>query len=169
MCPLDGREPLPYQWDTTRFIEKADCNGLILHEQGLGKTVIACMLLKRNKDLLPALIVCPSGLRLQWLAETIRWTGTMPQVITSSNDKPMFEVFPIVLVSIDTLRLLRPDVGGVEDGFEFDNGFKPSRPLRNHCGMMRLSVSSSLSASMSAQKIKNSGSSRLKHSARSYR
>src|SRR4051812_29450526 len=46
----DGRRPFPYQTETAKFIEDADCNGLILHEQGLGKTVIECMLLKRNKD-----------------------------------------------------------------------------------------------------------------------
>jgi len=118
----DGREPFKYQWDTTYFMEKADCNGLILHEQGLGKTIIACMLILRNKkDLLPALVVCPSGLRPQWASEIVRWTGIMPQIITSSNDKPMFEVFPIVLVSVDTLRLLRPDVGGVEEEWDWDS------------------------------------------------
>jgi len=126
----DHRTPFPYQVETAKFIEAADCNGLILHEQGLGKTVIECMLLKRNKDLLPALIVVKSGLRLQWMAEVLRWTGIMPQVITSSNDKPMFEVFPIVIVSIDTLRLLRPDVGGTEEeGFEFDSEAGHMKPV----------------------------------------
>lgn len=120
----DGRTPFPYQWETAKFIEDADCNGLILHEQGLGKTVIECMLLKRNKDLLPALIVVKSGLRLQWMAEIIRWTGIMPQVITSSQDKPLFEIFPIVLVSVDTLRLLRPDIKNGIDEYEYDEDGK---------------------------------------------
>ena len=162
----DGRTPFPYQWDTVKFIEKADCNGLILHEMGLGKTVIECMLLKRNRDLLPALIVVKSGLRLQWMAEIIRWTGIMPQVITSSQDKPMFDIFPIVLVSIDTMRLLRPDIAGDDDnapdGFSYEDGRlvekKKKKPLWGDDILRRfkhICVDES-------QKIKNPGSSRTK-------
>jgi SWI/SNF-related matrix-associated actin-dependent regulator of chromatin subfamily A-like protein 1 len=158
----DGRSPFPYQWETVRFIEAADCNGLILHEQGLGKTIIECMLLKRNKDLLPALIVAPSGLRLQWMAEVLRWTGIMPQVITSSQDKPIFEIFPIVIVSVDTLRLLRPDISGDDDenGLQWVDGKletkKKKKPLWDDALVGRfkhICVDES-------QKIKNSGSSR---------
>lgn len=159
----DGRTPFPYQWDTVKFIEEADCNGLILHEMGLGKTVIECMLLKRNKDLLPALIVVKSGLRLQWMAEIIRWTGIMPQVITSSQDKPLFEIFPIVLVSIDTMRLLRPDISGEdESGVYFgsvdEKVSSKKKPLWGDEIIRRfkhICVDES-------QKIKNPGSSRTK-------
>lgn len=114
----DFRSPFDYQWVTTEFLEETDCNGLCLHEQGVGKTVIECMILKRNPHLFPALGVVPSGLRLQWMMEVYRWTGIMPQVITSSSDKPDFDTFPIVLVSIDTLRLLRPDIKGDEDDMD---------------------------------------------------
>jgi SNF2 family DNA or RNA helicase len=159
----DNRTPFPYQWDTVKFIEEADCNGLILHEQGLGKTVIECMLLARNKDLLPALIVVKSGLRLQWMAEIIRWTGIMPQVITSSQDKPLFEVFPIVLVSIDTLRLLRPDIKDSEGEYEYDEEGKLQKSARRKplwddklIGRFKhICIDES-------QKIKNPGSSRTK-------
>lgn len=121
----DGRSPFPFQFtdegffidangqelrDSVHFLEDADCNGLCLHEQGLGKTVIECMLLKRNPGLLPALIVVKSGLRAQWFAEVLRWTGMIPQVISSSRELPLFDLFDIFIVSIDTLRLLRPDV-----------------------------------------------------------
>ena len=104
----DGRSLFPYQKFTVQFAEQADCNCLILHEQGLGKTIIACTLLKRHKELLPALIVVPSGVRIQWFAEAFRWSGIMAQVIEKSSDLPEPGV-KAVLVSIDTLRLLRPD------------------------------------------------------------
>lgn len=117
----DGRRPFPFQVETTKFIEAADCNGLILHEQGLGKTVIECMLLKRNPHLLPALIIVKSGLREQWRAEIYRWTGLMPQVIMSSNDTPLLDTFPIIIISVDMLRRVRPDVTGTEDDDD-DNG-----------------------------------------------
>jgi SNF2 family DNA or RNA helicase len=111
----DGRELFPFQIETVKFAEAADCNCLILHEMGLGKTVIECALLARNPDLLPALIVVKSGLRAQWFMEIFRWTGMAAQVITSSRELPHFDIFKVVIVSIDTLRLLRPDVKVVSD------------------------------------------------------
>jgi SNF2 family DNA or RNA helicase len=112
----DGKNPFPYQITTAKFLEDADCNGLCLHEQGLGKTVIECLLLRRNwAQLTPALIVTPSGLRPQWFAEVYRWTGKVAQVITSSSELPLFELFDIFIVSVDTLRLLRPDVNVTSD------------------------------------------------------
>jgi len=68
------------------------------------------LLLRRNPQLLPALIVVKSGLRAQWFAEIYRWTGMLAQVITRSTDKPDFDLFDVIIVSVDTLRLVRPDV-----------------------------------------------------------
>jgi SNF2 family DNA or RNA helicase len=136
----DGRKPFPYQVsstgkflddngdehiDSVHFLENADCNGLCLHEQGLGKTVIECILLKRNPQLLPALIVVKSGLRAQWFAEIFRWTGMIPQVISSSREVPEFDLFDVVIVSIDTLRILRPDI-------------KQENPLDIHTAMQNI-------------------------------
>lgn len=158
----DGRTPFGYQIETAKFMEKTDCNGLILHEQGLGKTVIACMLLKRNeKNLMPALIVVKSGLRLQWAAEIIRWTGIIPQVITSSRDQPMLDIFPIVLVSIDTLRLVRPDISGEEDVFEWQDGKMASvRKSKKPLWSDELIGKFKFICVDESQKIKNPGSSR---------
>lgn len=111
----DGKTPFGYQVEGVQFLEDADCNGLLLDEQGLGKTIQICMLLKRNKQLLPALIVVPSGLRAQWFAELFRWTGFIAQVITSSKELPEFDYFDVFIVSIDTLRLLRPDIKNLSD------------------------------------------------------
>jgi SNF2 family DNA or RNA helicase len=109
MVSSDGRRPFPFQLESVKFLEEAECNGMILHEQGLGKTIIECLLLTRNPRLLPTLLVVKSGLRAQWFAEIFRWTGRASQVITSSRELPLFEYFDIIIVSLDTLRLLRPD------------------------------------------------------------
>jgi SNF2 family DNA or RNA helicase len=126
----DGKTPFPFQYTPTgtfiddfgeecpssvNFIEEADCNALCLHEMGLGKTVIECILLARNPQLLPALIIVKSGLRAQWFMEVFRWTGMAAQIITSSREVPHFDIFQVVIVSIDTLRLLRPDVKVVSE------------------------------------------------------
>jgi SNF2 family DNA or RNA helicase len=113
----DGRELFPYQLDGVRFFEEqADCNGLLLDEQGLGKTVQIAALVQRNKkQLLPMLAVVPSQLRAQIFAEMWRWAGIAAQIITSSKEQPYPELFPICIVSVDTLRLVRPDVKVISD------------------------------------------------------
>src|SRR6187455_2796107 len=113
----DGKTPFGYQYsptgkfvddlgeehiDTVHFLEAADCNGLCLHEMGLGKTIIECILLARNPQLLPALLVVKSGLRAQWFLEVYKWTGIIAQIITSSKELPYLDTFPIVIVSVDT-------------------------------------------------------------------
>lgn len=116
MVSSDGRKPFPFQIESAEFIEDADCQAIIAHEMGLGKTVIACLVLKRHlEQLATSLIVVKSALKAQWWAEIFRWTGMVAQVIQSSKELPHFDIFPIVIVSFDTLRLLRADVNGDED------------------------------------------------------
>jgi SNF2 family DNA or RNA helicase len=104
----DGRSLFDYQIKTVQFVEEAGGSAIIAHEMGLGKTVCDLAVLLRNKpQMLPALYIVKSGLRLQWLAETFRWTGLAAQVIYSSKEQPYFEVFPVVIVSADSLRNLK--------------------------------------------------------------
>jgi len=111
----DGRELFPFQKEGVHFLEDAGCNGLLLDEQGLGKTVQAAMLLNRNEDLKPALYVVKSGLRAQWFAELLRWSDVVAQVIESSRELPDVDMFDVIIVSLDTLRLVRPDVNKPTD------------------------------------------------------
>ena len=109
MVSSDGRTPFGFQVKTAEFGEAADCNFICAHEMGVGKTIIECLLLKRNfKKLTPCLIVVKSGLRLQWFAEILRWTGEIAEIIQGSNDKPDFDLHDIFIISFDTLRLVRP-------------------------------------------------------------
>jgi SNF2 family DNA or RNA helicase len=103
----DGRMLFDYQKKSVEFVEAAGGSAIIAHEMGLGKTVIELALLLRNKQkMLPALIIVKSGLRLQWLAECVRWVGIVPQVIMTSKEKPYFSHFKIIIVSIDMVRAL---------------------------------------------------------------
>jgi non-specific serine/threonine protein kinase len=159
----DGRHPFPYQIDGVKFLESAECNGLLLDEQGLGKTVQECILLSRNEWLFPALIVVKSGLRAQWFAEMYRWAGIAAQVITGSREQPLFEYFRVVIVSIDSLRLLRPDVKVLSE-YEKQQRRASGRRVPNDkpvwsdetCAQFRhIAIDES-------QKIKNDGASRTK-------
>jgi len=103
----DGRSLFPYQKDSVKFLETTNFRGLIAHEMGLGKTVISLAALKLHaKDLCPTLIVCKSGLKMQWFTECIRWIGEdyVPQLISSSRDVPYWNMFKVFIVSLDLLR-----------------------------------------------------------------
>lgn len=107
----DFKHPYPYQIRSAHFFEKCGMNGICAHEMGVGKMVISCLLMKRNKkQVTPTLFVCKSGLRYQAFLEIVRWTGMVPQIIESSSDLPLFDFFPIIIISYDTLRLVRPDI-----------------------------------------------------------
>lgn len=115
MVSSDGYRPYPFQVDGVKFIERNECSGMILDEQGLGKTIQECLLLSRNHHLFPTLIIVKSGLRAQWFSQLFRWTGKAAQVITSGREQPLFEFFDIVIVSLDTLRLIRPDCNPISE------------------------------------------------------
>lgn len=103
----DGRMLFDYQIKTVEAVERAGGNAIIAHEMGLGKTVIDLAVLLRNKEqMLPALYIVKSGLRLQWLGEVFRWTGMAAQVIYKTSEKP-YPGFPVVIVSIDMVRGLK--------------------------------------------------------------
>jgi SNF2 family DNA or RNA helicase len=104
----DGRMLFDYQVKGVEFVERAGGSAIIADEMGLGKTVQDLAVLLRNKkSMLPALYLVKSGLRLQWLAETFRWTGLLAQVIYSSKEQPYLDVFSVVIVSIDSVRNLK--------------------------------------------------------------
>lgn len=85
----DGRSLMPYQIDGVKFLEQADAKAVLADEQGLGKTVMALALLKlHGEKLLPAIIVCPSTVTIQWHHEILRWCGVngyLTQVIPSGK------------------------------------------------------------------------------------
>lgn len=122
MVSKDGRTPFPFQVETANWMERAGLTGIIGHEQGLGKTVIANLLLKRyHERITPCLIVVKSGLRMQWWFENVRWTGHVPMIIENSNQVPLHELCDIFIISYDTLRLVRP--------VEFENEYEETMAI----------------------------------------
>jgi SWI/SNF-related matrix-associated actin-dependent regulator 1 of chromatin subfamily A len=104
----DGCKPRPYQIDAIKFAEAADCRCIIADEQGLGKTIESLSLLRLHPaQLLPAVIVCPSTVKLQWMFEIHRICGNGPeflvQVIQSGKEKAM-PGFKIYVVTYDMLK-----------------------------------------------------------------
>src|SRR5260221_6100566 len=115
----DGCKPRQYQIEAVQFAEQSDARCIIADEQGLGKTIESLSLLRLHPEkLLPAVIVCPSTVKLQWMFEIHRICGSgkefLVQVIQSGKEKAM-QGFKIYVITYDMLKkddvfsLLPPD------------------------------------------------------------
>ncbi len=62
-----------YQIEGVKFLVKKNGKGLIADDMGLGKTIQAIGYLMLNKDLRPALIVCPGSVKYNWKIECNKW------------------------------------------------------------------------------------------------
>jgi len=69
----DGLTPYPFQIVGVKFIETVGGRALIADEMGLGKTVEALLYLYNHPDKLPAVIVVPSCVKINWYRETKKW------------------------------------------------------------------------------------------------
>lgn len=109
---LDGCKPRPYQIDAVKFMENNEVRGIIADEQGLGKTIESLSLLRLHPaELLPAAIVVPTTVKLQWMREIHRiCTANGPhdkqfltQIIQSGKEKAM-PGFQIYITTYDLLK-----------------------------------------------------------------
>jgi SWI/SNF-related matrix-associated actin-dependent regulator 1 of chromatin subfamily A len=105
----DGAKPRPYQFDAVRFAEESNFRCIIADEQGLGKTIEASVLFRLHfEKLTPAVIVCPTTVKLQWMHELYRILGfdkkKMPiQVVSSGKEKAM-PGFAFYIITFDILK-----------------------------------------------------------------
>ncbi len=116
----DGKKPRPYQIDAIKFAEQSGFNCIIADEQGLGKTIEICGLLRLHADeLLPAVICVPTSVKLQWMWEIVdkvvandpeRKKKFLTQVIQSGKERAM-PGFGIYIITYDMLKK--------EDMFEY--------------------------------------------------
>lgn len=95
----DGKYLMPFQIDGVKRMEQANARAILADMQGLGKTVQALALLKLHQhELLPAIIIPPSTVKLQWFWEIDRWLGQkgfLTQVISSGKEfcAPGFNIY----------------------------------------------------------------------------
>ncbi len=103
---LNGHTPYPFQIRSIDLALKAGMRFVCTHEMGLGKTIIAAMLMKRYKEQFGrTLIVCKASLTVQWFMEMFEWAGVMAQRIETSREPLHHNSFKVVIVSMDTLKL----------------------------------------------------------------
>lgn len=75
----------PFQRAGVEYVNAKGGRALIADEMGLGKTVQGLGYLALRPEALPALVVCPSGLRVNWARETTRFTSYKPLVLSSKT------------------------------------------------------------------------------------
>lgn len=76
------KELYPHQKEAVGFIEQKNGRALIADSMGLGKTatVLAWLQLNKNNNVLPAIVVCPSSMKLTWQKEVSNWTELTSRV-----------------------------------------------------------------------------------------
>ena len=98
--------PYKFQVDGMNFLRESGFRALLADEMGLGKTIQAVGIIKYHKEqLLPYLVLCKSGLKVQMWKQIIEWIGEefMPQIIETTRDHFMPKS-PGYIVSLDILR-----------------------------------------------------------------
>ena len=118
----DGLKPRPYQIDAIKFGEESGIRFILADEQGLGKMVESLCLIKLHPEkLLPAVIVCPTSVKIQWMRH-IHWIcGNGPEFLTQvieSGKQIAMPGFKIYIVTFDMLKKedlfkLVPDVNSI--------------------------------------------------------
>ncbi len=154
--------PRPYQIEAIKFLEANSVRGIIADEQGVGKTIeILCTIKLHSLKLLPAVIVVPTTVKLQWLREIQRICGNgkegyLTQVIQSGKEKAM-PGFNLYVVTFDMLKK--------EDLFEYVDDIKllvidECQRVKNHLSerakaVQRIAAKCEYVVPMSGTPIKN--------------
>lgn len=93
---------LPYQRKGVQFLDAHDGRALIADDCGLGKTCQSLRWLLRNAETaLPALVICPASLKLNWARETEKWTD-LSYAILEGRQGPIPKT-ELLIVNYDVL------------------------------------------------------------------
>ena len=105
---IGERPPLrPSQIEGIEFLEKNNFNAIVADSMGTGKTAQALVTLARNaKQLLPAIVVCPSSVAWNWRRESYKWirSSVRVHVVDGMKDRIPKKTPHITIVSWDLLH-----------------------------------------------------------------
>ena len=107
----------PFQHEGVSFIESRGGRALIGDEMGLGKTVQAITWIGLDKARLPAIVVCPASLKLNWQREIKQWLPMQDVVVINGKstgaDMPLFKK-AIYIINYDILGSWAPELMKLE-------------------------------------------------------
>lgn len=97
----------PFQKEGVEKMLSMNTNILLADEMGLGKTVQGAVYLALKKNSVPALIVCPASLKMNWAREIEKWTPYKTYIIEGKNPqyltKEFIEKYPVWIINYDIL------------------------------------------------------------------
>ena len=100
-----------FQKEGVKKMLSMNTNILLADEMGLGKTVQGAVYLSLKKNSVPALIICPASLKMNWSREIEKWTDYKTYIIKGKNlqylTEEFIEKYPVWIINYDIL--------GVED------------------------------------------------------
>lgn len=103
----------PFQEEGVKILLSNDKNYLLGDEQGLGKTVQGAVYLRlrekisKDKNALPAIIVCPASLKLNWSREIEKWVGVKTHILEGRKPQYLSDEFlkeyPVWIINYEIL------------------------------------------------------------------
>ena len=118
-APIQGlkRELFPYQKEGVAFIEHKNGKCLIADEPGLGKTGQSLAWMQLNREKIPAIIVVPASLKLNWQIESYLWMSEPNTVVLKgiktfslAGMERIIINYDILFAWVDQLRAISPQV-----------------------------------------------------------
>jgi len=91
-----------YQKTSVRFAEASNWNCIIALAPRLGKTIVSLVGTILHKEMLPVLIVCPSGVKLSWRDAVREWLHDEP-VVLSGRTPYRYHKTNYVIINFDVL------------------------------------------------------------------
>ncbi len=93
----------PYQKKGVAFIEAKGGRALLADEMGLGKTIQGLAWLQLHPEKRPAIILCPSHLKLNWAKEAKAVLSGKPEIQILQGTKPYEITGEIIIINYDIL------------------------------------------------------------------
>lgn len=99
----------PFQKEGVKRMLEMESNILLADEMGLGKTVQGAVYLALKRNSVPALIVCPASLKMNWCREIEKWTHYEAYIIDGRNPQHLTDEFlqkyPVWIINYDILGI----------------------------------------------------------------
>lgn len=96
-----------FQKEGVKKMLSMETNILLADEMGLGKTVQGAVYLALKRNSVPALIVCPASLKMNWCREIEKWTHYKAYIIDGRNPqyltKEFIDKYPVWIINYDIL------------------------------------------------------------------
>ena len=99
-----GRELYPFQYVGVRFAQLAEGRVLIGDDMGVGKTIQAIAYTALNQDKLPALVVCPSNVKYNWMKEFMAWLPNLSVSVVEGRSKGTIQDTDVVICNYDIMN-----------------------------------------------------------------